>query len=84
MTWTGISWFGSYNPEELADWCTGGDKFVIGPFESHELVMWSLFDDEAPGHNGDDVRVLDGGETVGDDDAGSALPRFIQRLLHRL
>lgn len=45
------------------------------------MVMWTLFDDDAPGHNCDDVRVLDVGETVGDDDAGSALLRVIQRLL---
>ena len=42
MTWTDISWFGSYNPVELADWCTGGDTFVIGPFEGYEMVMWTL------------------------------------------
>lgn len=46
--------------------------------------MRSLLDHEAPGHDGDDVRVLNGGQAVGDDDAGPALSGFVQGILHRL
>ena len=46
--------------------------------------MCSLLDDEAPGHDSDNVGVLNGGQAVGDNDAGSALSGFVQSLLHRL
>lgn len=46
--------------------------------------MRSLLDHEAPGHDGDDVGVLDGGQAMGDDDAGPSLSGFVQGCLHRL
>lgn len=46
--------------------------------------MGSLLDHDAPGHDGDDVGVLDGGQAVGDHDAGATLPGFVQGLLHCL
>lgn len=46
--------------------------------------MRSLLDHVASRHDGDDVRVLDGGQAVGDDDAGAALSGFVQRVLDRL
>lgn len=46
--------------------------------------MRSLLDHVASRHDGDDVRVLDGGQAVGDDDAGATLSGFIQSVLDRL
>lgn len=46
--------------------------------------MRPLLDHEAPRHDGDDVRVLNGGQAMGDDDAGATLSGFVQRFLHRL
>lgn len=68
----------------LADGRSGGNQLVVGPLQGHELVVRALLHQEAAGHDGDDVRVLDGGQAVGDDDAGPALSGFVQRLLYRL
>lgn len=46
--------------------------------------MRSLLHQEAPGHDGDNVGVLNGRQAMGDNDAGPALSGFIQGLLHRL
>lgn len=46
--------------------------------------MRALLDYKPSRHHCYDVRVLDGGETVGNDDARASLPRFIQSLLYCL
>ncbi len=46
--------------------------------------MRSFLDHKAPGHDGDDVRVLNGRQAMGDDDAGPTLSGFVQGLLHGL
>lgn len=46
--------------------------------------MRSLLDHVAPRHDGDDVRVLDGGQAVGDDDAGATFTGLVQSVLDRL
>ena len=71
-------------PEQLADWCSRGNQLVVGSLQGHELVVRPLLDHVAPGHDGDDVRVLDGGEAMCDDDAGPTFSGFVQRLLHCL
>lgn len=48
------------------------------------MVMCSLLNHVASGHDSDDVGVLNGGQAVGDYDAGPALSSFVQSLLHRL
>lgn len=68
----------------LADGRSRGNQLVVGSFQGHELVVRSLLDHDAPGHDGDDVRVLDGGESMGDDDAGAAFSGFVQGFLHGL
>lgn len=70
--------------QRLADWCPRGDQLVVGSIQAHELVVRSLFYHDAPGHDGDDVGVLDRGQAVGDDDARASLPGFVQGVLHRL
>lgn len=72
------------SPEQLADWCSCGHQLVVGALQGHELVVRSLLYHVAPRHDGDDVGVLDGGQAVGDHDAGPALSGFVQGLLHRL
>lgn len=74
----------TFGPSGLADRRPGGHQLVVRPLQGHELVVRPLLDDEAPRHDGDDVRVLNGGQAMGDDDAGATLPGFVQRLLHRL
>lgn len=69
---------------QLADGRPGGDQLVVRPLQGHELVVRSLLDHVASRHDGDDVRVLDGGEAVGDDDAGATFSGFVQRVLDRL
>lgn len=68
----------------LADGRPGGHQLVVRPVQGHELVVRSLLNHVASRHDGDDVRVLDGGQAVGDDDAGAALSGFVQRVLDRL
>lgn len=68
----------------LADGRSCGDQLVVGALQGHQLVVGSLLDHEAAGHDGDDVRVLDGGEAVGDDDARATLSGLVQRRLHGL
>lgn len=46
--------------------------------------MRSFLHQEAPGHDGDNVRVLNGGQAMGDNDAGPSLSGFVQGVLHRL
>lgn len=46
--------------------------------------MIAFFNQEAPGHDSDDVRVLDGGEAMGDDNAGTAFSSFVQGFLYDL
>lgn len=75
---------GSCFSEQLADWCSRGNQLVIGSLQGHELLVRSLLNHEASGHDGDDVRVLDGGQAVGDDDAGPALSGFVQGFLDGL
>lgn len=70
--------------QRLADWCSRGDQLVVGPLQVHELVVCSLLYHDAPGHDGDDVGVLNSGQAVGDHDAGASLPGFVQGLLHCL
>lgn len=70
--------------EQLADWCSCGDQLVIGSLQGHELVMRSFLNHKAPGHDSDNVRVLNGGQAMGDNDAGPALSGFVQRFLHGL
>lgn len=72
------------SPQHLADRCSGGDQLVVGSLQVHELVVVSLLYHDAPGHNGDDVGVLDSGQAMGDNDAGATLPGFVQGLLHCL
>lgn len=70
--------------QRLADWCSRGDQLVIGPLQVHELVVCSLLYHDAPGHDSDDVGVLNSGQAVGDHDAGASFPGFVQGLLHCL
>lgn len=70
--------------QRLADWCSRGDQLVVGSLEVHELVVGSLFYHDAPGHDGDDVGVLDSGQAMGNNNAGATLPGFVQGLLHCL
>lgn len=46
--------------------------------------MRALLDHKPSRHHCYDIRVLDGGETMGDDDARAALPRLIQSFLYCL
>jgi len=46
--------------------------------------MRAPFNDESLRHHGDDVGVLDGGQAVGNDDAGTPFSGLIQRCLHSL
>ena len=46
--------------------------------------MGALLYDHALGHDGDDVSSLDGGQSVGDDQACPASPSLVQSLLHSL
>lgn len=70
--------------QRLADWCPRCDQLVVGSIQAHELIVRSLLYHDAPGHDGDDVGVLDRGQAVGDDDARATLPGFVQGVLHRL
>lgn len=74
----------SARPRALADWCSRGHQLVVGPLQSHEVVVGSLLDYVAPRHDGDDVRVLNGGQAMGDDDARPALSGSVQGVLHGL
>lgn len=69
---------------QLADGRPGGDELVVRPLQGHELVVRSLLDHVASRHDGDDVRVLDGGQAVGDDDTGATFSCFVQCVLDRL
>lgn len=71
-------------PEQLADRCPCGNQLVVGSLQGHELVVRSFLDHKAPGHDGDNVRVLNGRQAMGDNDAGPAFSGFVQGLLHRL
>lgn len=71
-------------PQRLADWCSRGDQLVVGSLQVHELVVGSLLYHDAPGHDGDDVGVLDSGQAMGDNNAGATLPGFVQGVLHCL
>lgn len=62
---------------QLADGRPSGDELVVRPLQGHELVVRSLLDHVASRHDGDDVRVLDGGQAVGDDDAGATFSGFV-------
>ena len=42
----------------------------------HQLLVGALLHDVAPVHDEDIVRVLDGGEPVGDDETGLVLHQF--------
>lgn len=68
----------------LADGCSCRNQLVVGSCQRHELVVGSLLNQDAPRHDGDDVRVLDGGQAMGDDDAGPALSGFVQGFLDGL
>lgn len=46
--------------------------------------MSSLFNDESLWHHSDDIGVLDGGQAVGDDNAGAPFSGFVQSCLHSL
>ena len=46
--------------------------------------MGALLYDHALGHDGDDVSRLDGGQSVGDDQACPASPSLVQSILHSL
>lgn len=46
--------------------------------------MGPLLYHDAPGHDGDDVGVLNSGQAMGNDDASATLPGFVQGLLHGL
>lgn len=46
--------------------------------------MSAPFNDESLWHHSDDVGVLDGGQAVGDDDAGAPFSGFVQCCLHSL
>ena len=45
--------------------------------------MVPLLDDVAVLHDQDQVRVTDGGQTMGDDEAGAPLDVYKRQLLHR-
>lgn len=68
----------------LTDGCSGGDKFVVCSPPGHKLLMRAFLDDHPLGHDGDDVRWLDGGQPVGDDDAGATSSSLIESSLHCL
>lgn len=46
----------------------------MGPLFNH-YTLW---------HNCNDIRVLDGGQTMGNDNAGPTFSGFVQGNLHRL
>lgn len=71
-------------PEQLADWCSCGNQLVVGSLQGHELVVRSFLNQKAPGHDSDNVRLLNGRQAMGDNDAGPALSGFVQGLLHSL
>ncbi len=71
-------------PERLADWCSRGNQLVVGSLQGHELVVRSFLDHKASGHDGDNVRVLNGGQAMGDNDACPSLSGFVQGFLHCL
>lgn len=75
---------GSSFPEQLADGRSRGNQLVVSSVQGHELLVRSFLNHEAPGHDSDNVRVLNGGQTVSDDDAGPSLSGFVQRMLHGL
>jgi len=60
------------------------NKVVVEAVFGHELLMSAHLHDLPVVNDSDSRRVLDGGETVGDDDGGPSLPGLVQSLLHDL
>ena len=60
------------------------DELLVGTARGNQLVVRTLLKDLALAHYDDRVRVPDGGESVGDDDAGlsRALHEGVKGLLH--
>ena len=54
-----------------------GVEAVLG----HEFVVVAAFDDVAITDDQDYVGIFDGGETVGNDEGGSAFGKFVDGLL---
>lgn len=72
------------NHSNSANWGSSSNKFPVGSFHGHKFIMSAPFNDESLGHDSNDVSVLDGGQAVGNDDAGAPFSGFIQRCLHSL
>ena len=62
----------------------GTVESVIKTFFGQQLRVSPSFRDNAILNNSNDIRVIDGGESVGDDDGGAALTGLVQCLLHNL
>lgn len=61
-----------------------GDQHVVDSLLCQQLLVLPLFDHNSSLEDSDAVGVLDGGQTVGHNDACPALPGLVQRLLHHL
>ena len=57
------------------------DKAAVEAAEGDELAVGAALDDGAVVHNDDFVGVADGGEAVGDDDAGAPQHELVEGLL---
>ena len=58
-----------------------GVELVVGAVLSHEFVVGAAFDDLAVVEDHDDVGVLDGRESVGDDEDGASFHERIHAAL---
>ena len=58
--------------------------FLVGAFESQELVVGAGFDDAALVKDVDAVCILDGREAVGNGDGGPALSHLLEGMLDDL
>lgn len=66
----------------LVEFEGAGVELIVGAVFSHELVVVAAFDDATVVHNHDDIGILDGGESVGDDKDGATLHELVHPILH--
>ena len=66
----------------LVEFEGAGVELVVGAVFSHELVVVAAFDDATVVHDHDDVGILDGGESVGDDKDGASVHELVHPILH--
>ncbi len=60
-------------------------QFIINPSFSDQFIMVTNFDSfsTTPNHN-NAISIIDGGEAMSNDNAGSSYPGFVKSLLHDL